>query len=240
MFVKPRKASTIAIVRGGSSLLEVLMMKRGSTDRFLPSYYVFPGGAVDPQDKYSGQIFFDSYGGITSPDEMDNLITHIIAGIRETFEESGILLALDRNGNFPESDESKFRAYREQVFRGELKFQDFIQDQGLTPAFDRMHYLKRWITPVYFPIRYDAMFFAARCPENQHVSHDGDELVETLWITPGRMLSMQKAGKIKMVLPTSETLRFLSCFSSADALFAGLEQKEKDSPLKSFQAVNNL
>lgn len=234
MFSKPRKASTIAIVRGDSSGLEVLMMKRGPSDRFLPSFYVFPGGAVDPQDNYSGELIHDLYPGIVSRDERDNLIKHISAGIRETFEESGILLARDSNGQIPQSDESMYRTYREQVFRGELKFNDFLDNQGLTPAFDSMHYLERWITPVYSPIRYDARFFTAECPGNQHVSHDGDELVETLWITPREALAMHKSGRMKMVLPTSATLEFLSRFSTTNDLFAFLKQKEDKSPLKSF------
>lgn len=237
MFARPRKASTIALVRGDGSGLEVLLMKRGASDRFLPSYYVFPGGAVDTQDKYRGTAHPGLYPGINTADERDNLLTHIMAGIRETFEEAGILLAYDSNGNIPRSDESLYSLYREQVFRGELKFQDFLTVHNLTPAFDMMYYLERWITPAYFPIRYDARFFAARCPENQHVSHDGDELVETLWITPSEALKMHKSGKMKIVLPTSETLRFLSQYSSADALFTSLEQKENDSPLKSFKLL---
>ncbi|HPS58504.1 MAG TPA: hypothetical protein PK514_10400 [Spirochaetota bacterium] len=234
MFAKPRKAATIAIVRRGFPEPEVLMMKRGASDRFLPSFYVFPGGAVDPQDKYAGEMPVNLYTGITSPDERNSLITHIIAGIREAFEEAGILLARDSKGFIPESDESMFSAFRKQVFRGELKFSDFLEDQGLVPAFDCLHYLERWITPVYSPIRYDARFFAALCPGNQHVSHDGDELVESLWITPREALKMHKSGKMRMVLPTSETLVFLSRFNTADELFSSLEQKEKDSPLKSF------
>lgn len=236
MFARPRKASTIALVRGDGSGLEVLLMKRGASDRFLPSYYVFPGGAVDPQDKYSGTEQREVYPGINADHERDNLLTHIMAGIRETFEEAGILLAYDSNGRIPGPDASNYSLYREQVFKGELKFQDFLTGHDLTPAFDMMHYLERWITPAYFPIRYDARFFAARCPDNQHVSHDGDELVETLWIPPAQALKMNKTGKIKIVLPTSETLRHLSQYSSADALFTGLEQKEKDSPLKSFKS----
>lgn len=234
MFARPRKASTIATVRGQNSACEVLLMKRSSSDRFLPSYYVFPGGAVDAQDRITSGMPGYLYSGITSPEERNSLVTHIVAGIRETFEESGILLARDDDGFTPESDETGFSIYRKKIYRGELKFYDFLENNKLTPSFESIYYIGRWITPVYSPIRYDARFFAAKFPLNQHVLHDGDELVETLWIPPPDALKMHKSGKMKMVLPTSETLGLLSRFSTADELFISLEKKEKDSPLKSF------
>ncbi len=234
MFSRPRKAATIAIIRNGTTGTEVLMMKRGPNDRFLPSNYVFPGGAVEEQDSYTGYSESGIYPGVTIRVERENLLLHLSAGIREVFEESGILLARDSNGLFPESDESQFNTYREQVFRGILKFSDLLKNYGLTPDFTGLHYLERWITPVFLPIRYDTRFFAAMCPENQHVSHDGDELVETLWINPREALRIHKDGEMKMVLPTSQTLQFLSSFASADELFAYLKQKERNSPLKNF------
>jgi 8-oxo-dGTP pyrophosphatase MutT (NUDIX family) len=234
MFVRPKKAATIAIIRDGTTGTEVLMMKRGPGDRFLPSNYVFPGGAVDEQDSYAGYAASGIYPGVTIPGERENLLTHLSAGIREVFEESGILLACDANGLFPESDESKFYKYREQVFRGTLKFSDLLKNLRLTPWFAGLYYLERWITPFFLPIRYDARFFAAMCPKNQHVSHDGNELVETLWINPREALRLHRAGKMKMVLPTSKTLQFLSSFTSADELFTDLEQKERNSPLRNF------
>lgn len=234
MFAEPRKAATIAMVRGDSTAFEVLLMKRGSNDRFLPCYYVFPGGAVEPGDMYPGNFPGDIYPHVTSTDERRSLFTHLTAGIRETFEESGILLAHDSNGSIPASDDAKYRTCRDRVFRGELTFYDFLDQHGLIPAFDRLYYINRWITPAYSPIRYDARFFAARCPDNQQVSHDGNELVETLWAAPREALKLHKQGRMKMVLPTSETLQFLSRFDNVNELFYTLEHDRKNSPLKSF------
>ena len=53
MFGKPRKAATVAVLKNNPSKtdgFEVLLLKRHKQDRFLPSYYVFPGGAIDEQD----------------------------------------------------------------------------------------------------------------------------------------------------------------------------------------------
>ena len=47
----PRPASTVVLVRQGASGLEVYLLKRSSKSNFFPGNYVFPGGAVDAQDK---------------------------------------------------------------------------------------------------------------------------------------------------------------------------------------------
>lgn len=242
MFAKPRKAATIAIVRdrtGSPGSLELLLMKRGRSDRFLPSYYVFPGGAVDSQDLSAPLSGIPPvYPHVEDGDDRVNLITHLAAAIRETFEESGLLLARDETGNIAgtvdQSGNKRFHDYRKMVSGREISFGEMLSREKLVPAYDMLYYLTQWVTPVISPIRYDARFFIAVCPDNQDISHDGDELVETTWITPEAALAANSSGKMKMVTPTVSTVRFLSRFKTVYEMTEYFHEKEKESPMRNF------
>ncbi|MGN6372356.1 MAG: NUDIX hydrolase [Solirubrobacteraceae bacterium] len=67
----PRQAATVILLRGGAQALEVLLVKRTETARFMGGVWVFPGGSVDASD---GQA------------------PHRAAAVRELEEEAGIAL----------------------------------------------------------------------------------------------------------------------------------------------------
>ncbi len=227
MFVTPRKAATVSIIKENHGKMEVLLMRRHLNDRFLPDYYVFPGGGLDTQDYDYEFPEMDKSRHLKDFDGMSkDYYGHIICGIRETFEESGLLFAVDENGRYPQinTKESieKFALYRKEVFEKKISFRDMLMKENLSPAADRFFYMKRWITPVLFPIRYDARFFAAVAPENQEISHDGDELVDFQWMKPEDALRSYSKGKIKLVMPTIKTLEFLNKFNTPDEVIAGI------------------
>lgn len=229
MFVTPRKASTVSILRDISGKMEVLLMKRHLNDRFLPDYHVFPGGALDPQDY---DFDFPENENITSLKDFDGnkkkYYGHVICGIRETFEESGLLFAVDNNGSYPEisTDDSlnKFSLYRKFVFEKHISFGDFLMRENLSPAINHFYYLNRWITPPLFPIRYDTRFFVSVMPENQKISHDGNELVDFEWLSPEDALQMYSDKIIKLVIPTIKTLEFLKKFKTSDEVTAFIQK----------------
>ena len=70
----PRIAATVIVLRGGDDGLEVLLARRTPNARFMGGAWVFPGGAVSPEDG-----------------EGDAALR--AAGIRELAEEAGITLA---------------------------------------------------------------------------------------------------------------------------------------------------
>ncbi len=230
MFIKPRKAATVSIVKNNHGTIEVLLMLRHLEDRFLPDYHVFPGGAFDDQDydfefpENQSTNYLKDFDG-----NLKDYYGYILCGIRETFEESGLLFAVDRNGNYPqinnEKSIKKFALYRRDVFEKKISFRDMLMKENLLPAVDKFFYISRWITPVLFPIRYDARFFAAAAPENQEISHDGDELVDFQWMTPEDALQSYRTGKIKLVMPTIKTLEFLNRFKTTEDLIADLRKK---------------
>lgn len=241
IFVTPRKAATVALIRDtiDSNKIEVLLMKRHLNDRFLPGYHVFPGGAVDERDVPEGVNFDEYLNGMTLEfvEDKINYITHAMCAIRETFEEAGILLAEDRGKYFSMEDPAvheNFSAYRKQIFNGELEMTDLFKREKLEPSFRSIYYLTRWITPVFFPIRYDTRFFVAIAPGEQKTCHDGDELITSEWITPAKALTMYKSGSMKIVTPTISTLEFLEKFSTTEDVINHIISERVSSPARSF------
>ena len=225
MFATPKYAATAAIVRDGAHNIEVLLMKRHSEDKFLPNYHVFPGGAMELQD-YDYEIssakkfaHIKKFGG-----DYKRYYGFIMCAIRETFEESGILLAVDENGSYPSINTKdlikRFTGYRKLVFENDLSFKEMLMKEKLTPAIDNIFYIDRHITPPISPIRYDTRFFVSIVPANQEISHDGNELTDFEWLTPAEALRKYKENKMKFVRPTIKTLEFLERFNSADKLKA--------------------
>src|ERR687889_2722979 len=65
----PRQAASVMLLRGGAAALEVLLLRRTASARFMPGAWVFPGGALDPGDGDAG---------------------HRAAAVREGAEEGGV------------------------------------------------------------------------------------------------------------------------------------------------------
>jgi len=215
MCVTPRKASTIPVIKDNSGKIEVLIMKRHLKDRFLPDYHVFPGGGLDEQDY---DYLFPEVQNVRELHGFDGVAkkyyAHIMCGIRETFEEAGLLFAQDEKGNYPVINTpaaiEKFSLYRKQVFEKNISFREMLEKENLYPAVNNFFFINRWITPAIFPIRYDASFFTVIAPEKQEISHDGSELVDFEWVIPYDALMKYREKKIKLVMPTIKTLEFLS------------------------------
>ena len=137
------------------------MVHRPGGADFAPGAYVFPGGAVHEQDR-------------AWPDEIAG------AAIRETFEETGILLAQDATARDPER-------VRELVRNGET-FASALQHAGITPDFDSLVVFARWVTPALLRRRFDTRFYVARTPSGQDVHPQEGEVTDWLWISPRRAL----------------------------------------------------
>ena len=100
--ITPFPAATVTIVRDAPRGLEVLLLQRAHSLRFMPGAYVFPGGALDPADSSAEMHAMcagpgDEAASRTLGVERGGL-AYWIAAIREAFEEAGILLAYDATG----------------------------------------------------------------------------------------------------------------------------------------------
>ena len=214
----PRPAATVTLVRDTPQGFEVLMMQRNFQSVFVPGAYVFPGGAVDRHDA-SGDIAA-LCTGLDDAEASRKLgipsggLAYWVAAIRESFEEAGILLACNEQGEIVTLDDTvraeRFHAYRRRVEHGEHPLSDMLRDEGLQLPLHEMTYFSHWITPVGSPRRYDTRFFVAAAPAAQQPLHDNNETIDHLWVRPAEALSLHKQKKFDMRTPPVHTLRLFA------------------------------
>lgn len=186
-------AATVMLVRDGEPGLEVFMLRRHPKQAFAADRYVFPGGRVDEADAAFGEQH-----------------RHAMAAIRECFEESGVLLALDANGRWV-TDGHPALERRTDVHAGRVSFAQFLADEGLRPALDELHWVAHWVAPTREPNRrFDTLFFLVPCPPGQTGAHDDHETVDSEWVLPAAGLERERAGTFGLMPPTFAMLTTLA------------------------------
>jgi 8-oxo-dGTP pyrophosphatase MutT (NUDIX family) len=226
--VELRDAATVLILRDGppdadGDALEVFMLRRNLDSDFVGGAFVFPGGAVDPEDRHDD---LDAVcRGRSDADASARLgieqggLAFWVAAIRESFEEAGVLLAYHPDGEVirladPETNE-RFAAHRTAVDSGQRRLVEICEEEGLELAVDAIWYFGHWITPVGAPRRYDTRFFVTLAPPAQTPVHDDHEVIANLWIKPKAALARHGDGDFQMLPPTIASLRAVSRFSTA-------------------------
>ena len=82
----------------------------------------------------------------------------------------------------------------------------------------------RWITPEQVKVRYDTWFYLALAPSHSSPKPDGEEIVETAWLSPADALERHGRGEMLLVFPTIHKLQVLAQYGSAEeALSAARE-----------------
>jgi 8-oxo-dGTP pyrophosphatase MutT (NUDIX family) len=238
MAVIPKNAATVILLRDKEPEgLEVFLLKRHEKSSFMGGNFVYPGGRVDRDDgsleicSLSKGITFEEaqkiLGGITSPEES---FAYWIAGIRELFEEAGILLAYDQSGNFFQfknrDQQERFLNYRNSLHQGKMTICQMAQKEKLLLALDQLYYYAHWITPEARSERFDTRFFLAHYPLGQEASHDQKETTAGVWLTPCKALEENLKGEVILSPPTLKTLEDLSRFKSIDDTFSSLKERE--------------
>lgn len=206
-----RAAATIVLLRDGAHGLEVLMTRRSPHASFAPGAYVFPGGGVDAADDSA-----DAHA-ITAqrPSQGALRLTQAITAIRESFEELGVLLAYDANGQ-PVSAQDVAQLDRAACTASASAFIQQCSAMGLVLAADQVHVLAHWITDRDLPKRFDVPFLVARMPAGQEAVADEQEQFEPVWVEPAVALSRHDAGEMLIIFPTYRTLQWLGRHGSVD------------------------
>lgn len=207
---EPRNAATVVLLRPGAEGPEVYLLRRQTSMAFAAGMCVFPGGGVDPRD-------FDHEIAWAGPDPQEwaaRLGTDeataralVCAAVRETFEESGVLLAgesaatvvADTTGEDWESDRAALEAR-------ELAFTEFLDQRGLVLRTDLLGVWAAWLTPVFEPRRYRTWFFVADLPEGQRTRDVSTESDHVTWLPAMRAVSDVEAQQMLMLPPT-----YLTC-----------------------------
>jgi len=222
--IQPQPAATVTLVRDAPRGLEVLMLQRSHSLKFMPGVYVFPGGALDAAD--SSPEIQAMCAGLEDEAASRALgverggIAYWVAAIREAFEEAGILLAYDTSGNMVSlhgDAAERYRAHRSSLDERRGDFGAIVRDEGLLLAVDRLTYFGHWITPIRAPHRYDTRFFLAVAPERQEARHDNYETIAHVWVRPQEALDLCARETLNMRFPTIKTLeQFTQCATAAE------------------------
>jgi len=221
--VEARPSSSVVLVREGESDPEILMVKRRAGDAFGESY-AFPGGVVD-DDESDARAF--CRGRTTEQADAElrlptGGLDFYSAAVRELFEETGVLLARDSQGNWafsgdPDS-ESLLRELRGQLDGGVTSWAELLRTHDLFVACDALHYFSFWETPLRSPKRWAARFFLAEIPPGRDAEHDGNELTDSCWMTAEKVLSVGQEGGMELTFPTLVNLERISEFRTVGEL----------------------
>ena len=156
----PRPAATLILLRAGANGLQTLMLQRTQNAAFLGGAYVFPGGSLDAADGAARRVI-----GLTEAQANERLnlasggLAYYVAAVRECFEEAGVLLACDANGNplLPARAE-KLMSLRNSPFL------ELLEKENLYIPAGALAYYGHWITQPGRSRRFDTRFFVTLAP----------------------------------------------------------------------------
>ena len=217
-------AATVLLVRDCGDELEVLMVKRSKRPPF-GNLYVFPGGKIDESDKDLNITNFCN--GLNDEQASIKLgvneggLSYWVACVRECFEEVGILLAIKNNGeelDLNGEDKHKFDNYRRMLLENKISLLEICKKENLSLNLNNIEPFSHWITPEIEIKRFDTRFFIAYIPAKQTERHDGNELTDSVWISPKKALDKSLNGEMPMIMPTIRNLQQCLEFDSGQKL----------------------
>ena len=203
----------------------------------MPNAYVFAGGALDPNDASAEVYALCSGMDDASASEKlrlpSNGLRFFVAAVREAFEECGLLLAYDTQGelaNLAAWDESRLRETRLQVSAGALSIAGLCRANGWRIAVDKLAFYSHWITPP-GTVRFDTRFFLCAVPPNQAASLAGSEMSELVWCTAAEALSEHAEKKLLLMYPTRVILKEIAEMRDIDELFEFAARPRRIAPI---------
>lgn len=223
---------------------KVLMLKRSDKSSFMPKGFVFPGGMVEKFDSNSKWLeLFAKYGFSESslqsfapdtdlppiftkkPDDgVARELSLRISAIRETFEETGVLLARKIN-NVGEKcmwgevlDSEELSSWRPQVQEQPSKFLDMCEAMKCVPDIWSLKLWSNWLTPPEFPKRFDTVFYTACLPQEPKGTVDTTENEKLEWFSPERLLRMSQQRMLWLPPPQVYEVRRIMQFCMLEDL----------------------
>lgn len=227
---EPRNAATVILQRpGAGGAPEVYLLRRQLSMDFAGGMCVFPGGGVDPRDfdhevAWAGPTPAEWAARLGTAEDVARAL--VCAAVRETFEESGVLLA----GTSPEdvvadTTSADWESDRVALESRELSMTDFLSQRGLVLRTDLLGIWSGWLTPVFEPKRYRTWFFVARLPEGQVTRDVSTESSEVVWLPAAEAAAQADRGDLAMLPPTYLTCLEIGTIGDVEAVMAaGLER----------------
>ena len=198
-----RDAATLILVDRSGAKPKVLLGRRHAAHKFLPGRFVFPGGRVEPNDgrmpvatPLHAAVEARLLKKVRRPSPI-KARAFALAAIRETFEETGLLIGRRQEG--------------ERCRPG--KRTTLFDEAGVYPDLASIHFIARAITPPGRPRRYDTRFFAADVAAIAHrvdgVVGPDSELTELIW------MPIDEVERLEMTTITKVALQELEARSAA-------------------------
>jgi 8-oxo-dGTP pyrophosphatase MutT (NUDIX family) len=168
--VRPIDAAGLVLLRREAhGTPSVLLGRRHRDMQFMPGVFVFPGGRIDRSDRRPSGFAEELPAPPARLDRrtLRELIVFARAALRETFEETGLLIGPAGSRAGAQGADGVWDAYR---------------DAGLTPAFRHLRPVARAITPACSPRRYDTRFFLAEGDWRSEPDLGDGELEDLAWV----------------------------------------------------------
>lgn len=211
----PLPSTTLMLIRRAGGGIEVLMLKRPAGAAF-GGAWVFPGGVLEVQDRDPGLYrrclgIDDAHASRALSLPRDGL-AYWMTAIRETFEEAGVLLAVNGCAQGVRAAAGRRRA----LIGGRLSFAELCRRGNWRLPARRLHYVAHWITPRLARRRFSTRFFLAAAPPGAVAQADGRESLSAQWFNPAQALERQ----IPLAHPTRHYLRILAGVNGLDEAIA--------------------
>lgn len=184
--VKPRDAASLVFVDDSGVEPRILMGKRHAKMKFIPDAFVFPGGKLDPHDheaKPATPLNNHPHLAHTGAGKAKT-IALAMAAVRETFEETGLILAQKGDIGADTTGETW----------------GMFRDLGLAPALHRVSFMARAITPTNSPVRFHARFFRAPASALTGTLRGSGELGELDWYPLSEALKLPIVDVTEFIL----------------------------------------
>lgn len=219
---EPRDAATVVLMRPGATGPEVYLLRRQTSMAFAGGMCVFPGGGVDRRD-------FDASIAWAGPPPaewaerlgVDEAMARalVCSAVRETFEESGVLLAgASSTSVVGDTTGDDWEVDRVALERHELAFTEFLSRRGLVLRTDLLGAWSGWLTPIFEPRRYRTWFFVADLPEGQITRDVSTESAEVTWLPAMDAVEAVEKQDLFMLPPTYLTCLEVAQFPDPDAV----------------------
>ncbi len=221
---EPRDAATVILTRPGDRGPEVYLLLRQTSMAFAGGMCVFPGGGVDPRDfdaavAWAGPDAATWAAQLVTSEEMARAL--VCAAVRETFEESGVLLAGTSAGDVvADTTGDDWEADRRALEAKELSFTAFLDRRGLVLRTDLLGVWGAWCTPEFEPRRFRTWFFVAALPPGQRTRDVSSESSSVTWLSAAGACDAVDAGELGMMPPTYLTCLEVAQHDSPDDLVA--------------------
>ena len=232
MPVTPHPAASVILLRPGAATpLEAYLIRRARGMRFLGGYYAFPGGKVDPHDGRPEML--QRTRGLEPGRAAAQLgqvpgavpaVAYWVSAVRELFEETGVLLAVDASGRPVDTHgadlDERLEAHRRALTRGDCSLATVLDERGWVADLSPLAYLAHFVTPSSSPIRFAARFFLCPLPPGQTPRLILEEASEAFWVAPEAAYARFQTGEWPMVEPAEYGMRYLAQFDSWAALWS--------------------